>query len=119
MSYSELKGLYHLRETIGSGKLGSNLAPIGKMPVLLSLTFCLWETPKRVLLQTVKTHFTNSEHPDEMLHNAAFHQGLHCYGKKNLHTKNSKTFENYNLTPLDVYNRLSQVYYIKPEGRIH
>ena len=22
--------------------------------------------------------FTNSEDPDEMLHNAAFHQGLHC-----------------------------------------
>ena len=22
--------------------------------------------------------FTNSEDPDEMLHNASFHQGLHC-----------------------------------------
>ena len=22
--------------------------------------------------------FTNSEDPDEMLHNAAFHHGLHC-----------------------------------------
>ena len=22
--------------------------------------------------------FTNSEDPDEMMHNAAFHQGLHC-----------------------------------------
>ena len=22
--------------------------------------------------------FTNSEDPDEMLHSAAFHQGLHC-----------------------------------------
>ena len=22
--------------------------------------------------------FANSEDPDEMLHNAAFHQGLHC-----------------------------------------
>ena len=29
------------------------------------------ETPKRVSL-------TNSEDPDEMQHNAAFHQGLHC-----------------------------------------
>ena len=28
-------------------------------------------------------------------------------------------FENYNLTPLDMYNGLSQVYRIKPEGRIH
>ena len=47
------------------------------MPVLLSLTLYLWETPKQVLLQIVKTHFTNSEGPDEMQHNAAFHQGLH------------------------------------------
>ena len=23
--------------------------------------------------------FANSEDPDEMQHNAAFHQGLHCY----------------------------------------
>ena len=30
------------------------------------------ETPKRVLCHTV------SEDPDEMLHDAAFHQGLHC-----------------------------------------
>ena len=35
------------------------------------LTLCVPETPKRVLWQTVKT-------PDEMLHIAAFHQGLHC-----------------------------------------
>ena len=26
--------------------------------------------------------FTNSEDPDEMQHNATFHQGLHCKGKK-------------------------------------
>ena len=25
-----------------------------------------------------KTTFTNSEEPDKMQHNAAFHQGLHC-----------------------------------------
>ena len=31
--------------------------------------------------------FVNSEDPDEMQHNAAFHQGLHCKGKKVLHTK--------------------------------
>ena len=24
----------------------------------------------------------NSEDPDEMQHNAAFHQGLHCLGQK-------------------------------------
>ena len=27
--------------------------------------------------------------------------------------------KNYNLTPLDMYHGLSQVYCIKPEGRIH
>ena len=27
--------------------------------------------------------FANSEDPDEMLHNAAFHQGLHCFLKLN------------------------------------
>ena len=38
--------------------------------------------------------------------------------KKDLQTKNSLFFENYNLTPLDMYNGLSQVYFIKPEGRM-
>ena len=28
--------------------------------------------------------WANSEDPDEMLHDAAFHQGLHCLLKKNL-----------------------------------
>ena len=28
-------------------------------------------------------------------------------------------FENYNPTPLDMYNGLSQVYCINPDGRIH
>ena len=37
----------------------------------LHLTLCIRETPKRVLLQC-------SEDQDEMQHNAAFHQGLHC-----------------------------------------
>ena len=32
---------------------------------------------------------TNSEDPDEMLHNAAFHQGLHCKDKKDFQTKKS------------------------------
>ena len=39
-----------------------------------ALTRSIQETPKRVLLQT--------EDPDEMQHYAAFHQGLHCQGKK-------------------------------------
>ena len=34
------------------------------------LNFCIRETPKRV-------HFSNSEDPDEMPHNATFHLGLH------------------------------------------
>ena len=64
--------------------------------------------------------FTNSEDPDEMPHNAAFHQGLHCLlGKKDLQTKRYNIFENYNLTFLDMFNGLFQVYCIKPEGRIH
>ena len=25
--------------------------------------------------------FTNNEDPNEMLHNASFHQGLHCFVK--------------------------------------
>ena len=32
---------------------------------------------------------------------------------------NTLLFENYNLKPLDMYNGLSSVYCIKPEGRIH
>ena len=47
-------------------------------PVFLSfkktkshLTLCILETPKGVLL-------ASSEDPDEMPHNKAFHQGLHC-----------------------------------------
>ena len=64
--------------------------------------------------------FANNEDPDEMQHNAALHQGLHCKGKKSLQTKRCNIFfENYYLTPLDMYNGLSQAYCIKPEGRIH
>ena len=39
------------------------------MSVFNQLTVCLLETPKRTL--------TDSEDPDEMPHDAAFHQGLH------------------------------------------
>ena len=48
--------------------------------------------PKRILLQTVKTQvkcsIINSEDPDEMQQNAAFHQGLHLYGQKYTTIKN-------------------------------
>ena len=67
--------------------------------------------------------FANNVDPDEMQHYAAFHatfhQGQHCKGKKDLQIKEYNFFLNYNLTPLDMYNGLSQVYSIKPEGRIH
>ena len=42
-----------------------------------------------------------------------------CKGKKDLQTKEYNIFENFNLTPLNMYNGLFQVYCIKPEGRIH
>ena len=34
--------------------------------------------------------YTNSEDPDEMQHNSAFHQDIYClyFGKKELQTKN-------------------------------
>ena len=45
---------------------------------------------------------TNSEDPDEMTHNAAFRQYLHCYGKKIFGQKSFFfPFFKYNLTPLD------------------
>ena len=40
----------------------------------------------------------NSEDPDEMLHNAAFHQGLHCLLRQNWSSeKEIQYFFNYNL----------------------
>ena len=62
--------------------------------------------------------FTNSEDPDEMPHNAAFHQGFHCLLKlKRSSDKKYIFFFNYNLTPLDMYNGLSQIDCIKPKGK--
>ena len=55
--------------------------------------------------------FANSEDQDEMQHNAAFHQGLHCLKVKKIFRQRIQYFfKNYNLTPLDRYNGLSQVY---------
>ena len=65
-------------------------------------------------------YFTNSEDPDEVPHDAAFHQGLHCLLRLKKIFRPKNTFlENYNLTPQDMYNGLAQLYRIKPEGRIH
>ena len=47
--------------------------------------------------------FASSEDPDEMQHSAAFHQGLHCKGKKIFRQNNTIYFEIYNLTLLDMY----------------
>ena len=64
--------------------------------------------------------FANRVDPDEM------QQMLHfirvctvCKGKNDRQTKEYNIFENYYLTPLDMYNGLSQVYCIRQEGRIH
>ena len=54
-----------------------------------------------------------------MQHNAAFYQGPHYLLRLKQTSRQKYTFFlNYNLTSLD-YNGLSQVYCIKPEGRIH
>ena len=60
--------------------------------------------------------FANSEDPDEMQHHAAIGVYTVCKSRNNHLKKNMLSFENYNLTPLDMYNRLSQVYRIKPDG---
>ena len=62
--------------------------------------------------------FLNSEDPDEMLHNAAFHATLFVKVKKIFRQKIQYLKTNYILTPLDMYNGLSQVYCIKPEESI-
>ena len=54
--------------------------------------------------------FTNSEDPVST---------LFVKVKKIFRQKNTIFFENYTLTHLDMYNGLSEVYCIKPEGRTH
>ena len=64
---------------------------------------------------TIST-LVNSDNP-----NATFHQGLHYLLNKNdLKGKNTihALFVNYILCPLDITNGLSQIYCIKPEGKI-
>ena len=47
--------------------------------------------------------FTNSEDPEEMPHNAAFHQGLHCLYRQSRSSDIIILFSfNYSLTPLDM-----------------
>ena len=57
--------------------------------------------------------FANSKDPDEMQHNAAFHQGLQA---KKIFRQKKTIFFKISLTPLDITNGLSQVNRMKPEG---
>ena len=63
----------------------------------------------------------NSEDPDEMPYNAAFHQGLRCLlrQKKTILRRNTILSRHYNPWPLKLYNEPSKVYCVKSEGRIH
>ena len=56
-----------------------------------------------------------------MQYNAAFSSGSTVFkGTKDLQKNDTILFFlNYNLTPLDMYHGLSQVYCIEPDGRIH
>ena len=65
--------------------------------------------------------FAYSEDPDEMQHNAAFHQGVHCFKikKKLLREKNTIVLENYSLAPLQMYNGQSYLNCIYMYGKIH
>ena len=53
----------------------------------------------------------NSEDPDEMLHNAAFHQGIHCLLKQkpSSEKKIQSYLESITCDPSNIYNGPSQV----------
>ena len=55
------------------------------------MTLYLLVTPKWVLLQTVYT-------PDEMLHDAAFHQGIHCLRRQKQSSEKEMQYFKKNLT---------------------
>ena len=56
----------------------------------------------QVILVFYQTTLTNNEHPDEMPHNAAFHQGLHCLLRQNQCSK--KFLRSIFCDPLNVKN---------------
>ena len=86
---------------------------------LFLLTFCIRETPKWVFLQTIKTQMKYSI-ISMMWHLSNISSGSTLFVKvKKIGQKNTISFLKYNLSPLDIYDELSQVYCIKPEGRIH
>ena len=62
-----------------------------------------------------------NEDPDEMLHDAAFHQGLHRLLRQKRSSENGIQYYLEIIKPMttEIYSETSQVYSIKPEGRIH
>ena len=53
---------------------------------------------RRLLVIPLNEYFASSEYPDEMQHNAAFHQGLHCFKRKMIFRQKNTIFcENYNM----------------------
>ena len=80
--------------------------------VVIGILRDTFKTSKGVLLQTVKTQMKCSI----MLH---FIRVCSVKVRKIFRQNNTICFENYNPTPLNMYNGLSQSYCIKPERRIH
>ena len=76
---------------------------------LFHVTLCIMENPKRAPLQKAKTQMKCSI----MLHFIS----VYTVKVKKRSSEKKQIFKNDNLTPLDMYNGLSQVYCIKPEGK--
>ena len=57
----------------------------------------------------------NSEDPDEMPHDVAFHQDLHCLLKQKQSSEKKYNTRDYNLGFLNIFNGPCQVYCIKQE----
>ena len=83
------------------------LPKYGKITAFFLKTLCIQEAPKQVL-------FANSDDPDESIISGST---LFVKVTKIFRQKKTISFENYNPTSLDMYNGLSQVYCIKPEGK--
>ena len=62
---------------------------------------------------------TNSEDPDEMPHDAAFHQGLHCKGKNNSQGQKCIIIEMAYPCPLKIYNGHFHLDCFYFDGKIH
>ena len=61
---------------------------------LQSRYYCFWYS-NVVYEKNLNRYFTNSEYPNEMPHDAAFHQGIHCLlRQKRYSDKNTIYFEN-------------------------